>query len=231
MAFLLPIKKERNRVKRLEYSMLIGLIFSVLMGSTAAFGAQCDTVRQDVVRLHILANSDSQEDQALKLQVRDAVLAEAAHLFQPAGDQAEACRQLEEELPALEALARRTLQAAGCEDEVEAQVVNMYFSTRSYDGFDLPAGRYDALRINIGEGAGHNWWCVVYPPLCVTAAQPESETTQQARQEVLALGQTPVYKPKLAVVELWENLREKTTPPEPENPEEAQSLFNRWEID
>jgi stage II sporulation protein R len=121
---------------------------------------------EQVVRLHVLANSDSEADQALKLQVRDAVLAEMPSLFVGAQSQAEALQVVKRHLPKLERLAKRVVTEAGYDYSVKASVGVFAFPDRTYGDVTLPAGPYEALRLEIGKAQGANWWCVLFPPLC-----------------------------------------------------------------
>lgn len=141
-----------------------------LVLSVCNFHGTCEGVRESVVRLHILAHSDSAEDQALKLKVRDAVLAASADWQETAATQEEAVALAEERLPQLQTVAQQVVTAEGYDYPVKAEVCRMYFTTRQYDTLTLPAGQYDAVRLTIGAGEGQNWWCVMYPPLCVGAA-------------------------------------------------------------
>ena len=158
----------KNKLKLIEIALLIGLAVFLASGGLA-LRAQSQLAER-VVRLHVLANSDGEEDQALKLLVRDRVLARATELLTQAKDRTEAEALLRAELPELEALAVRELRANGCAYPVTAKLTDTEFPTREYDGFTLPAGEYLALRVVIGEGAGRNWWCVVFPPLCTAAS-------------------------------------------------------------
>lgn len=133
----------------------------------------------DVLRLHILANSDSMQDQALKLEVRDAVLAEAPGLFGDAQSIEEAKMQAVGILPQLEAICEAEMRRHGVEAEAHASLEYTYFTTRDYDGFSLPAGYYDAIRIRLGAGEGKNWWCVMYPPLCLSTATAVTDSTKE----------------------------------------------------
>lgn len=132
------------------------------------------------MRLHVLANSDTEEDQALKLLVRDAVLERATEILEQSADRAEAEIRLRESLPELEAIAEETVRATGYDYAVTAELEDTAFPTKEYDGFSLPAGEYLALRILIGEGVGQNWWCVVFPPLCTAASADVPETALAA---------------------------------------------------
>lgn len=127
-------------------------------------------LREELIRLHVVANSNSREDQARKLQVRDAVTESLRSDLQNIKDAEQAKRYLREKLPYIQEVARNTLHALGCEDTVSVSLCRESFDTRVYDTFTLPAGVYEALRIVIGEGQGKNWWCVVFPGLCIPAA-------------------------------------------------------------
>ena len=124
------------------------------------------TLRQELIRLHVVAASDSVEDQAVKLQVRDAVMASLQQALSDATDVHQAKAYIEAHLPQIEAAAKFALQKMGVEDRVSVQFLEETFSARDYDTFSLPAGVYESLRIIIGEGNGKNWWCVLFPPLC-----------------------------------------------------------------
>ena len=153
--------------RRIIKAVCGGLVLCLLISICTVYG-QAAGVREQVVRLHILPHSDSTADQTLKLQVRDAITA-AATTWQadtPAAARAEAAAQL----PHLQAVAEQTVRAAGCDLPVAVEMTRMYFTTRRYDTVTLPAGMYDAVRVTIGDGAGQNWWCMVYPPMCVGAA-------------------------------------------------------------
>ena len=141
--------------------------------------ADKQTLQNELIRLHVVAASDSEYDQALKLQVRDAVVNSLQENMQNVADAAQAKAYLQEHLPKIEALANRVLREAGCSDVATVSLQLEEFATRYYDTFTLPAGIYEALRITIGEGTGHNWWCVVFPTLCVGATVEEFEETAQ----------------------------------------------------
>lgn len=126
-------------------------------------------LRQELIRFHVVASSDSQEDQAVKLQVRDAVLGAFREELQNLQDMEQAKAYLQENLPKIEAIANDVLAQAGFSDRAKASLCVEEFTTRVYDTFALPAGIYESLRIVIGEGEGHNWWCVVFPSLCLPA--------------------------------------------------------------
>lgn len=134
-------------------------------------------LREELIRLHVVAASDSAEDQALKLRVRDAVVESLQSDLENLADADQAKAYLQENLPKIERLVNQVLQAAGCDDTATVSLAVEEFATRIYDTFTLPAGIYDSLRITIGEGQGHNWWCVVFPSLCVSATAEGFEET------------------------------------------------------
>lgn len=131
--------------------------------------ADREKLKSELVRLHVVAASDSEEDQAIKLRVRDAVLESLREALGDVTDVEEARACIAANLPKIEAVANEVLAAAGCGDVATVKLQVEEFTARVYDTFSLPAGLYDALRITIGEGEGRNWWCVVFPSLCVPA--------------------------------------------------------------
>ena len=162
------MKQGSARLKVWEIVLLIAVV--VCLASGAAAMQSQEQLSEKVVRLHVLANSDSEEDQALKLTVRDAVLEEAERLLKRTENRGEAEGLLRGQLLELEQLANETVRNAGYEYPVTVKLEEVEFPTRTYEGFSLPAGEYLALRVLIGEAAGRNWWCVVFPPLCTVAA-------------------------------------------------------------
>ncbi len=131
-------------------------------------------LREDILRLHVVANSDSQEDQAVKLQVRDAILAELQEGLADLTDMEQAVTYVQEMLPRLQEAANRTLAAAGFAETAQVSLTDWAFPRRDYETFSLPAGVYQALRVVIGDGQGQNWWCVVFPSLCLGQSQEEA---------------------------------------------------------
>ena len=127
-------------------------------------------IYDSVLRLHVLANSDSEGDQALKLSVRDAILADTAHLFADCKSRDEASAVVSENLPLLQMSAERAISEAGYSYPVRIELGEEEYPTKNYESACFPAGEYLSLRVLIGEGAGQNWWCVLFPPLCVSAA-------------------------------------------------------------
>ncbi len=180
----------------------LGCVLVALWASVLIFGAQCGGVRSHTVRLHVLAHDDTPAEQALKLQVRDAVNAYVTPLLEGVSDRAAALAVLDAALPQLQQVAQACVAAAGYTHPVTVERTAMYFTTRTYDSGTLPAGRYEALRVRIGDATGRNWWCVVYPPLCVSAA-----AAQQLPDSDRAVIRTPRYAVRFKLVEWWEALQ------------------------
>ena len=156
------MKKRINRV-------LICAALAVIVW-TGSLIADKLTLRNELVRLHVVGASDSAEDQAMKLHLKDKIVESLKTDMASLRDAEAAKAYLQENLPKIEQLANSILQEAGCTDVAEVSLGAEAFTTRVYDTFTLPAGIYNALRIVIGEGQGKNWWCVVFPSLCLPAA-------------------------------------------------------------
>lgn len=188
--------------KRIELALLAGVMACMVLAANARAG---EDMAQKLVRLHVIANSDSQGDQALKLKVRDAVLQESARLgLQKTLGSAE-CELLCE-------AAKKAVRENGHAYPVSVERCNMYFDTRRYDGFALPAGQYDAVRVTIGAGKGRNWWCVMFPPLCTGATQKEIDTIAReaglSEDEIGFISEDGTqYVVRFKLTELWEKLK------------------------
>lgn len=182
MSITIKQKKRRRAIVLGLLSLLIclGAMYLPVHGEEDVYDA--------VIRLHVLANSDSDEDQSLKMQVRDAVLTRATEALDGCADRDEAARRLTDIIPSLTATAEETLRQANCDDSVRVTLSKEQYPTRNYESFCFPAGEYLSLRVMIGEAEGQNFWCVLFPPLCMTAATVSKET---AEQEFIAVGLTP----------------------------------------
>lgn len=194
---------------RWELALLLALAVTLLWGAWSLH--RQDQLAEKMIRLHIVANSDSPQDQALKLCVRDKVIAFTTSVLESSSDMVQAQQRLRSALPVIKSIAADELQRRGCADTVRVELGNTEFPRKTYTGFALPGGEYLALRVLIGEAAGQNWWCVVFPPLC-TAASTDLESTAIAAgldQEDLGLMTEDggAYVLKFRSVELWEALR------------------------
>ena len=187
-------------------ALAAGLVLAIAVsGWLGPFSAACASLRHDTLRLHVQANSNSEADQALKLLVRDAVLETAQTLFAGLPDQQAALETARAHLEDFQRAAERVVREEGSDQAVRVYVTNMYFPTTAYEAFTLPAGRYDALRVELGEHAGRNWFCVLYPALCLSAAQP-AEYPEAAQQEILQNSRG--YEVRFAALEAVERLEE-----------------------
>ncbi len=155
-------------MKKIAKFIIGGLLLTAAfwLGTVASDKA---VLSQDLIRLHVVADSDSPEDQQIKLQVRDAIIEKLESAMDDLPDVESAKAYLQEHLPELEKIANDVLQSLkdGCHAVVS--LAQEAFPTREYDTFTLPAGVYESLRVTIGSGEGQNWWCVVFPSLCVSA--------------------------------------------------------------
>lgn len=192
-----------------EKSICLALILSVLLSFTG-LSAECEDIRGSVLRLHVLANSDSESDQTLKLAVRDRILADSAGMLDGVETREEAEERVAARLEQIRAAAEDELRSRGSEDSVSVELTNMYFTTRQYDSAELPAGYYDALRVTIGSGQGHNWWCVLFPALCLPAAEAPSslEDVLSPPETQLVEGESGGYEIKFRCVEVFEQIRD-----------------------
>lgn len=164
----------RKKLKRMALCLL--LVCLVWCGTVIA---DRQRLHQELVRLHIVANSDSEADQSLKLRVRDAVLESLQEGLEDLTDSRQAETYLRENLPKLQNVAENVIRQAGFSFPVEIGLTEEAFPVREYDTFRLPSGVYQALRITIGAGEGHNWWCVVFPSLCAPATTEGFEEAAQ----------------------------------------------------
>ena len=176
-----------------------------------ALWAEATQVRlsSQVIRLHVLANSDSEEDQALKLEVRDRVLETTSALLAGETEPQAAAVLLNQHLDDIAQTAAQEISAQGHDDRVEVRLEQTWFPTRQYQGISLPAGNYLALRVLIGAAEGHNWWCVVFPNLCLPAVSEralEASTLTPGQISLLQEEETS-YVFRFKTLELWQSLK------------------------
>lgn len=169
-------------------------------------------VYDSVIRLHVLANSDSDEDQALKLKVRDDVLARTEALLSGATTREEAREILEGNLDTLESVAEQTLAREGAPNTVSVTLGEEAYPRRTYEHAALPAGEYLSLRVMIGEAEGENWWCVLFPPMCLSAASSERESAclaaglSEGQYRFITGGAGTGYRVRFKLVEMVEGI-------------------------
>lgn len=194
---------------KIRISIAIGIVTAVIF-SICSFAKTSEEIRSDVLRLHVIANSDSSVDQNLKLRLRDYILEEGEDIFDGSVNVENAVKKIEPKLAELENSAETFVKNAGFDYDVKITLSNEYFTTRTYDSVTLPAGKYLALRVVIGSGEGHNWWCVMFPPMCVPAADKKDEIENVfTDKEIKLVESKPKYEPRFKVVEIYEQIREK----------------------
>ncbi len=202
-----------KNTKKLQKSLALMLILCsliLLLGLLPVHGES--EIYENVLRLHVLANSDSEEDQALKLKVRDAVLAKSEELFANCQTREDAIEVTKQNLSVLEETARETLRAEGSDHSVRVELGEEVYPTRNYESFCFPAGNYLSLRIILGEGEGQNWWCVLYPPMCLSAASAKSSQSDEAitvgftgeQYRVITETDSPTYRVRFRILEVFE---------------------------
>lgn len=166
-----------------------------------------EEIYDNMIRLHVIANSDSEEDQELKLKVRDAVLGELSDKLE--GDnKAGALRRIEDMLPQIENAAKSVIDGEGEVYEVKAELGEEIYPVRYYENYVLPEGKYTSLRVVIGEGEGKNWWCVLFPPMCTAVGVKENEenfiaagfTSEQYK--LIKKDSSQKYKVRFAILEI-----------------------------
>ncbi len=204
-------KMKNNRKKYVisAFSILLGLFAAVII-SGAKFESDCKGIKDSVLRLHVIAASDSREDQELKLKVRDRILTAGSELFSGSVTTNQAAEILESEQAYLSAVAEEVCRAEGKNYSVKVETCKDRFPTKTYENVTLPAGEYTAVKVIIGEGKGHNWWCVMFPPMCLPAAESETEIGDVLNgNEMKIVTANPKYEVRFKIVEWYESLKEK----------------------
>ena len=196
-----------KRIRIIELSVALGLLCSIVF-SVAGFGVSCENIRNSVIRLHILANSDSAEDQAVKLVVRDELLKSGNELFSGNLSPENAYMCIESNKEELMVYINKILESNGFDYKSEISLVKEYFGTRSYEEFTMPAGEYLALKVVLGNGDGHNWWCVMFPPLCLPAAADNNDLDMIFNNDCKEIVKSsPDYEIRFKIVEIIERLK------------------------
>ena len=197
-------------MQKLTILILAICFLSLFLGLMPVHGE--GEIYDSVLRLHVLANSDSDVDQGLKLKVRDAVLNETGDMFFDCNTRDEAIKKLQSELPRIQEIAEKTISDEGYNYSVSVDFGDEEYPTKNYESFCFPSGTYLSLRIIIGEGEGQNWWCVLYPPMCLSASSktnPEeafvSAGLNKDQYSIITETQKPRYRIRFRVLEVIEN--------------------------
>ena len=196
--------------KRILTLAIFAALLLLFVGLLPVHGEE--EIYDKVVRLHVLANSNSEEDQAVKLAVRDAILDVTVPLLQDCDTKEEAVRLLEENRPLLTEVAQTVLREEGFDDAVNIEMGLEDYPTRTYDSLCFPAGEYISMRVSLGTGEGQNWWCCLFPPLCLGAATVSDEDAEDAcisvgftptQYKIITESDKPVYRARFKILELF----------------------------
>ena len=194
-------------MKKIEIAFAAALAICVVASAAQLpFSRNCEEIRGDTLRLHIVANSDSDEDQNIKLAVRDEILKNSEALLTGADGKDSAVKLVSEHIADIEAIAKDVLEQSGFDYGVTVYITEMFFEQRVYENITLPAGYYTALRVELGEAAGHNWWCVVYPTLCVPSASEEGMDEYSDEEKEIILDEDDKYVIKFKIEEWFQKL-------------------------
>ncbi len=201
------------------YSFIaLALIFTCI---NTHFKSTEAALTSEFLRLHIIANSDSADDQMLKLKIRNRILSETKELFEPGHDIINAKEITADALDEFEAIAKKVIKENGCSYPVKASLSKSNFPTKEYGDLILPAGNYDALKIEIGKASGKNWWCVLFPPLCfvdescVTANADEFQSLEKSigkdNVSLISKDKPKSTQIKFKTYEIWQRSKHKLT--------------------
>ncbi len=196
-------------MKKILKNLLIPFFALLLLTAAAIFPTAEDMQIYDkVVRLHVIANSDSEYDQSLKLKVRDGILATVEDLTENCRSKEEAERTLCENSGIIKSAAEKVLSDNGSSLTVSIEIGREKYPTREYGKLRLPSGEYCSLRVMLGEAEGKNWWCVLFPPLCTgSAVDPKEELLQvgftPGQVEIITESESPRYKLKFKILEIF----------------------------
>lgn len=187
----------RSKLKIWELSLMLALCLSLCIGTWAQ--ARQSALGSKLVRFHVLAVSDDETEQSIKLKVRDSVLEYISPLLESADTSDAAQAVIRSHFDGIKAAAESASEGR----EVTVTLTEEYYPTRDYGTFSLPAGRYESLRVILGEGKGHNWWCVVFPPLCIGAAESEKAADTLGQDDKKLVTEQDGYRYKFRIIELW----------------------------
>ena len=182
-------------MKRFLCFFLLVVIVVICIYAQVSF----DNIKDEVVRLHVLANNNTQEDQALKLKVRDCILAQANILLENVDTKADSLAILQQSTDSLKAAALDCVRSEGYDYDITIAIGDYDFPTKTYGSLTLPKGSYDAVRVIIGEGKGDNWWCVLFPPFCLGDAAQSDKATEE-KQDITV---------KFKIIEMYNTIKQK----------------------
>jgi len=192
--------------KAINYSLLCGLVCAVFL-SFSSFNTACDDLRENVLRLHIIANSNSAADQQLKLSIRDRILENSKEIFADADSMDEAIITAKSSIERIEQIANDVISEKNFGYTATAKVKDSYFETREYDNFTLPAGTYKSVVIDVGKAKGKNWWCVIFPEICLPSCSEARLTDTVSESSAKIAEDKPKYEMRFKIVEFYEDIK------------------------
>lgn len=194
---------KKGIIKKVEISLLCALILTILT-AFVDFEVKCEDLRENVLRIHIIANSDDAADQELKMKIRDDILLSGLSQFESCTDLESALAAAEDSLDEFKSVADKTIKENGFDYNVSVRLGKRYFETREYDDFTLPAGVYDSLIVEIGKAEGKNWWCVMFPSICVPSCTDASlrDTVDNKSAEIAENPQN--YQIRFKTIEIYQ---------------------------
>lgn len=193
--------------KTIKIFVPIFLLLLLISAYVTPFIQTSERISEDVFRLHILANSDDEEDQQLKLKVRDAVLEKGQSVFTDCSSLDEIIYSCENNIDLFEKTAEECIKENGYNYSVNAYVDKEYFNTREYEEITLPSGIYNALKIEIGEAKGHNWWCVMFPAICLSAVSDNEINHILDDEEIDLINSDSKFEIRFKIVEIYEKIK------------------------
>lgn len=197
------------KLKAIDIAVFMTLIICIV--ATISFENDCKGIREEVLRLHVIANSDEDYDQELKLKVRDALLQSGESIFSGSEDIISAESKIADKQDVLRYTAEETIYNLGFDYDVKIEIARSYFPTKTYGELTLPAGYYKAVRVIIGQGKGKNWWCIMFPPLCLPAATDREDIIRDflSEKEMQIVTSDPKFEVRFWVVEKYYELKNK----------------------
>lgn len=197
------------KLKAIDISVFVTLIICII--ATVSFENSCKGIREEILRLHVIANSDEDYDQELKLKVRDALLNCGKTVFSGSEDIISAESRFIDKADELLYAAEEAIRESCYDYDIKLELARSYFPTRVYDDITLPAGYYKAVRVIIGEGKGKNWWCIMFPPLCLPAARDNKEIISGylSDDEMKIVTANPDYEIRFWLVEKYYEFKNK----------------------
>ncbi len=195
--------------KTLKIFVPLFLVFVFVFSYIAPFIETSENISDQVFRLHILANSDSAEDQQLKLKVRDEILKKGEKVFASSNSLEETIELCKDNIALFQQTAEQCLKDNGSDYDVKVYVDKEYFNTREYDEITLPSGIYNALKIEIGQGKGHNWWCVMFPAICLSSVTDDELNKYLSEDEQKLVNSDSKYEVRFKIVEIYEKVKSK----------------------